>query len=469
MRRPWLGFLAVLLACGETHEVVRGNTESTGSAALAPAEREPPPSAAASPTIPDTPAGRRLQWFLTLVNDQGGRLDETDAAAHFSAPFLASVPPKTLVTVMAQMSQGMAPLGLVALDARTATSLVATVTSQQGPLEVHVAVGAEPPHRFDGLLLRPPTSAIEPPSSWDAAKARLQAAAPRVQLLAATLGTDTCQPMQSLAADEPLAIGSTFKLYVLLAVTQAVVDGALAWDTPILVRDEHKSLPTGTLQNVAAGTTVPLEQVARQMISISDNTATDHLLYRVGRDAVERAMTRAGHRAPALNQPFLATREMFLLKLGATDELVRYLAMSRRQRRRHLDKTLAARTPTLDGAAAWTTPRHIDTLEWFASADDLCRAMLALRRTAEAPGDRARPLLAILAENPGVPVAAEHYTYVGFKGGSEPGVMNLTWLLQKRNGDWVFLTVGANHDQVAVDEAEVIAIATGALLLLAGG
>ena len=34
----------------------------------------------------------------------------------------------------------------------------------------------------------------------------------------------------------------------------------------------------------------------------------------------------------------------------------------------------------------WTTPRDINSLEWFASADDICRAYTSLAALARRPG-----------------------------------------------------------------------------------
>mgnify|MGYP006189150397 CR=1 FL=1 len=44
--------------------------------------------------------------------------------------------------------------------------------------------------------------------------------------------------------------------------------------------------------------------------------------------------------------------------------------------------------------------------------------------------------------------------YVGFKGGSEPGVLNYTWLLTDKQGrDWV-LTLGWNNPAAVIDRLE---------------
>ena len=51
------------------------------------------------------------------------------------------------------------------------------------------------------------------------------------------------------------------------------------------IRDELDSLPSGTTQDEPPGTGLPVRELALRMIAMSDNTATDHLIDLVGRDA----------------------------------------------------------------------------------------------------------------------------------------------------------------------------------------
>jgi hypothetical protein len=105
-------------------------------------------------------------------------------------------------------------------------------------------------------------------------------------------------------------------------------------------------------------------------------------------------------------------------------------------------------------------------IEWFASPEDLCKLMVALKARADAP--TTAPVGAILSINPGLPDEAGAYKYIAFKGGSEPGVMNLTWLLQRKSDDkWVFLTVGFNDTGSAIDDEKALAATAAARAFLA--
>ena len=72
----------------------------------------------------------------------------------------------------------------------------------------------------------------------------------------------------------------------------------------------------------------------------------------------------------------------------------------------------------------------------------------------------------IMAINPSAtPAIKANWSYIGFKGGSEPGVINLTWLLTDKAGrDWV-LTLGWNNPAAVVDEGKLEGIAQRMLLL----
>jgi beta-lactamase class A len=199
------------------------------------------------------------------------------------------------------------------------------------------------------------------------------------------------------------------------------------------------------------------------MISVSDNTAADHLLALVGRTAAEDTVKASGHATPALLQPFLSTREAFALKLLASpDERKAYVAADLAHKRVLLG-AYARRdvAPAIAQAASFKEPISIDTIEWFASAEDLCKVMVDLHARAEV--EATAPVASILSKNPGVPDENKQYSYIGFKGGGEPGVLNATWLLQRaRDGKWLVLTAGFNDPVSAIDELKALAATAAA-------
>jgi hypothetical protein len=104
----------------------------------------------------------------------------------------------------------------------------------------------------------------------------------------------------------------------------------------------------------------------------------------------------------------------------------------------------------------------IDSLEWFASATDLCHAMAWFQGDAGArPGARQ-----ILAINPGLQLPPAKWTYVGFKGGSEPGVISLNFLLRSQAGQWFAVSAIWNDPQALVVDATWGALVSRAIGLI---
>ena len=260
---------------------------------------------------------------------------------------------------------------------------------------------------------------------------------------------DGSEPLLSRNAGQQMAIGSTFKLWVLSALVRAIDAGEHRWDevVPLSVR----SLPSGQLQDWPQGSPVTLHTLATMMISISDNTATDQLMTVVGRDAVEAELRLLGHSDAAATLPFLTTRELFVLK-GDAALLERYRKAELAERRdllaRLADKP--ADRAKVDAAFAGG-PQALD-VEWFASARDIA-AMVSNLQT----NQTARAILAI--NSGGGPSTQARWKYIGYKGGSEPGALNFTWLVSNAADDWFVLTMSWNNPHAAVGEAQFLSIA----------
>jgi hypothetical protein len=411
--------------------------------------------------VPDTAAGRQLAWVLVSMN-------KVPAAAeiepHFSSAFLDQVPLAKLVATADQVALG-APYTLekVTPSRESDRLLIALVRSSRGQaFTVRLVLQREGGDKIAGLLIR---THVEPKvaASWDEVSETLRAVAPSVNFLAAEIDGKTCVPISSLESKKPFAIASTFKLYVLDALATQIASGKHAWDERVAIDDAHKSLPSGRMRDEPAGKSFELRHFAEEMISVSDNTAADHLIALAGRTAIESAVKASGHANPSLLVPFLSTREMFALKLLATpEEQSAYVAADVPRKRKLLDG-YGKRDPAemMERAPSFTTPIGIDSLEWFASPEDLCRIMVDLHQKAAAT--ITAPVGAILSINPGIPDDKKQYAYIGFKGGSEPGVLNMTYLLQRaRDQKWLFLSVGFNDTKTPIDDSRAVAAVTTA-------
>jgi hypothetical protein len=399
--------------------------------------------------IPETAVGKRLAWVMEQVNGQASKLTAGDVDAAFASSMLAQVSSAQLISALRQIAAD-GPYAVTYYDSRASdTQAEAIIAGRSSFLRVRISVEAAPPNLITGLLFTAASGATGA-TSWSEIDAALSGLASEHGLLAAELGDGGCEPIHGLNADQSLAIGSAFKLYVLGELAGQVEAGKASWNEQLAIRDELKSLPSGTMQSEAAGTEHPLSYFARQMISISDNTAADHLIDRLGRDRVEARLAAMGMADPSRNMPFLSTREMFVLKADKSTTLrQQYVAADTAGRRALLEGQVASTSISLIDMLLWTGPREIDTIEWFASNADLCRAMQRLRDVGAKPATS--EVLDILAVNPGVIYDQGAWAYVGYKGGSEPGVLNMTFLLRRADGRWFALSMTLDDPASAAD------------------
>lgn len=88
---------------------------------------------------------------------------------------------------------------------------------------------------------------------------------------------------------------STIKLPILLAFFQAVDGGTIRLDETLALKEEHRAEGSGSLQYDPVGTQYTALEVATWMMTISDNTATNMIIDRLGGIAqVNQSFTRWG-------------------------------------------------------------------------------------------------------------------------------------------------------------------------------
>ncbi len=233
--------------------------------------------------------------------------------------------------------------------------------------------------------------------------------------------------------DTPLAVGSSFKLGILAALLDAVSDGRLRWDQSVPLRSSQKSLPTGILQDWPDGTQVTIETLAALMISQSDNTATDVLLSLVGRPSVEKYLPHS--------IPVLSTGDMFRLKNPENVDILKQYRKASSAHKRTLLTVLQYRN--LPEASLFSgDPVSLD-IEWFMTAMELADLVERLQH------------LDLMTINAGL-ATKEKWQRVAYKGGSEPGVLNLTTFLIDEEGTQYTVVVTVNNAKKALDEAKIM-------------
>lgn len=332
----------------------------------------------------------------------------------FAASFLRQVSPAQIEGVIQQVTQG---LGEYQRVLETADGF--EVQFERGAVLAQIRLDGN--GQIVGFLLQPATV----PISLEAATAAIESTPSPASLLVLRNGVEQA----SVNADEPLAVGSAFKLAVLAALQNQIQARVLTWDTVVELQPEWKSLPSGMLQDWPAASTLTVETLAILMISISDNTATDALISLIGRENIEALAPR--------NQPFLTTREFFALKNPVNAAwLERYRQGDLEQQRQVLREVPELPLPS---ASLFAGKPLSPDIEWFFTGQELCQLIEQVA------------LLSAMHVNPGVADPAD-WQAIAFKGGSEPGVLNLTTWLQDNEGTTYCVTTTWDNSDQALDE-----------------
>ena len=279
--------------------------------------------------------------------------------------------------------------------------------------------------RFDVSLIPPVIK------SWQDIDAEISKTGAKYSYQVSKVDNGNCDLVAGTNTDLSLPLASIFKLYVLLAVSESVKAGTVSWDDQLTVTEEGKLVGAAGLDDVPDGTTVSVRTAAQQMISASDNMATDMLIQRVGPGAVERALATAGHHDPDSMTPFPTTHELFSVGWGKPnlrDEWEKVSSSS--TGRGQLFKQTNSRPYDPDPERTHTPASDIGA-EWYGSAADICRVHAALQASAVGA---AEPVKKILSAIPGIDLDRTKWPYIGAKGGNLPGDLTFSWYAVDRTG-----------------------------------
>lgn len=375
--------------------------------------------------------------------------------AYFAEAFRAAVPEAQFKQINAQLVAANGAVTKVeGITAATPFSGTVKLGYERAVASVQIVVDPAAPHLVTGLRITGAETRDDSVAKLTADFAALPGAK---AMLIRELGKDA-PPLMAIEADRTGAIGSGFKLWLLAEAARSVAAGERRWaDVVPLAPDAPSSAVT---QNWPNGTPVTLQTAATAMITVSDNRATDTVLAALDRANVDATAERLG--ADPKSLPLLSTREAFALKTVATLGN-QWAAVADTAGRRAL---LAENRALIAGHSAKpgdfsTNPMRIDSVEWFASPAAMAKTLDWLR------SDGGETALAILAVNPGIaPAMAERFAYLGYKGGSEPGVIAMNFLVRTRAGRWFAVTGHWNDPAKPVDNLTFATLMSRALGLV---
>jgi beta-lactamase class A len=418
-------------------------------AAPLPAIAQAPQAPAAN--VPAPSLTTRLDQLVKLLNDSG------NYAEMFSIAFREQVPEAQFQAIAAQLrAQGGAATGVGSITPAGSSQATAAIDYEKLIVTVSIALDPAGTHQIAGLRI----TGTEP---RDDSMAKLEADFRKLHGEAGfgiyRLSENGVTPFAEVNGDVPAPLGSAFKLWILAEASREVAALERHWSDVVRVR-QH-SLPSGILQTWPDDAPVTLQTLATLMISISDNTATDTLLTTLGQRKVGAMVRQIGVSDPDRTLPVMTTREAFELKTPEHQSLADEWATGTPEaRQKLLAANAAAMRAPVDPKLFDGKPVRIDSIEWFASPADMARTLNWLR-VHGGPTTQA-----ILAVNPGTDATtARRFAYLGYKGGSEPGVITLNFLVRTPAGQWLAVTGNWHDPEATVDDREFLSLMNRALVL----
>ncbi len=320
------------------------------------------------------------------------------------------------------------PITVAGIEIGAGQATLHTVTSYGAAQDIDLRTNSEGFVDRFAVTLRPPKI-----TDWRDIDTVLSKTGARYSYQVSKVTDGKCSTLAGSNTELSLPLASIFKLYVLLAVADAVKAGTLNWSDQVTITDEAKKVGSATLDELPSGTQVSVRRAAQEMISASDNMATDLLIERVTPAAVERALVAAGHHDPASMTPFPTMHELFSIGWGKPDLREQWKQATPQGRAQLLEQTNSR--PYEPDPARTSTPASAYGAEWYGSAADICRVHAALQAAAVGA---AAPVRDILSRVPGIDLDRSMWPYIGAKAGNLPGDMTFSWYAVDRTGQpWV--------------------------------
>lgn len=434
------------------------------------------------PPAPPADSGvAQLTWFLQRLN--GAPVTEDDIQERFVPDYFLSLsgavlPPTEVIRRLRLLGEALAPVSVQSYwtppSGENPFVLYPIIESRGDTYQMFFNHEASDLYRFYGSAVDGfvpgfredwPTSPVlwEDWAEFDRHSGDF---APLAGVLAQEIDDGPPRTIHSHQSDVELEIGSVFKLYVLGALATAIEAGEADWEEVLPVREDWRSFDTGYLDTMPSPRLI---DHAVLMWSASDNTATDHLLFRLGRERVEAMLEPMGHQQPQRNRPFLATREYFALNMAVPPKrATAYAEADEATRRQLLEEEILGTDMAYMQALDWVHPRNHWTIGWFATLSDMTRAMLALDEMSRRPGlELLRAIMGQSGSFDGSMADLSVWPTIFGKYGITKGAQCYVCLLERDDGKRFTLAIGHNDPRKPLDHYPLPIPYAGAAGLLA--
>lgn len=425
-------------------------------------------AAFATMSVSGVPSPARAEQMSTISSKYQDRASELleilkgsqKEESFFASSFLDAIPLTQFRALVAQLeSQYGKPISISQIIPASRQDGTVEITYAKATLAMRMVLDSSAPYPVIGLQI---TGANVNDDSISKIEQEFTELPGIAGFEIAELGPKEPKIIASLNPDKQFAIGSTFKLYVLAALSAKIAKSDRNWDDVVPLY--RKSLPSGILQDWPDNSPMTLQALATLMISISDNTATDILMTELGSKVIDDLVYKSDHSAPDRILPMLNTVEFFDLKMpDKADARAEYVGATDKEQREILTRYNIGLNPeSIKISNLANKPMHIDTIEWFAAPSDIT-GLLKVIDGLEDP-----VVQNILKVNPIIPPGdALRWSYIGGKGGSEPGVISFAFLTKSKSGNTYAVSGSWNDSQAPVDANKFTVLMNRLLNLIA--
>lgn len=279
-----------------------------------------------------------------------------------------------------------------------------------------------------------------------------------------------CEVIEGRNENSLRATASIFKIWVLGAVAQAVAENIVGMHSAFPL-DANELAFGGAMVDEPLGTLFTIDEYARMMLGVSDNTATDMLHGLLGRDRVNAIVTAFEHTTPTILTPFLGISEQFHLFFSfSLADATNYVNGSESFQQQFLLNDIEPLGSILNSTYPFNNESLYIAGSWQASPMDVCRAFAHHRRWHEG-SDEMQLADAALGASVAQPNVRNEWDRVWYKGGNlESGVngqlvLTHAWMLENSGQNPYVIVAMSNQQAGGIDVFDVQSI-TGRLLEL---
>jgi beta-lactamase class A len=413
------------------------------------------------------PASTQLTWLLSELAE-GETTTVAEVNARFDPAWLSQIDATATINFINSVRSSYPNARITDVISVTPTQITALIDSPGSPLPSGFLtfgtrfVGAQGINQFGvnsfGSVIYAEDTALTLAQAMD--KFMTLSTAPGI--LAARINSNNqCVPIDARNSTALRATASIFKIWVLGGVGRAVQLGNLL-GSELIAMDGSKNVAGSVITVEPIGTQFSASQLATFMMGNSDNTATDMLLARVGRNVVNQIVTDFNHAQPTALTPVLGLSEQFHLIYNFTNpETASYLTGTEAFQDNFLTTRIVPLGRFTGGPNFQANLLTAGT--WQASPIDVCNAMAALRRFPNG-SDAMREIDKAMSAQAALPLVRNEWDRVWYKGGNLASAANnnhvLThaWLLEDNGRDPFVYVAMANSVAGGIDQTRLFQI-----------